>query len=168
PAMPIPMGPDRAPVWPPGMVGSITHCPTAVLAAVGWEGEVQMLGLDLEQDEDLDAELWPAVLTNQETDWVREQPDGARWAKRIFSAKEAVYKAQFPVSHTLFDFHALQILFDSEAHGFHAEFQRDVAPFAKGQKIDGHIGLGQGLVLASVVVQANSPGGAGPAPHDLI
>ena len=44
PAMSVPMAPDRSPIWPPGLTGSITHTHSACLAAVAWEREVRMLG----------------------------------------------------------------------------------------------------------------------------
>ena len=70
PAVAIPMGPDRAPVWPEGVTGSISHTDTHCLAAVARTGEVRALGLDLEPDMALEPALWPDICTGAELGWL--------------------------------------------------------------------------------------------------
>ena len=74
PAVAIPMGPDRAPVWPEGVTGSISHTDTHCLAAVARTGEVRALGLDLEPDMALEPALWPDICTGAELDWLEARP----------------------------------------------------------------------------------------------
>lgn len=102
---PIPMGPDRAPVWPQGLVGSITHCDGAALAVVAQTSQYRTLGIDIEDTSPLDQDLWDTVLTDAE----RAQRPNGDTAKQIFCAKEAVYKAQYPVTHERIAFEDLDV-----------------------------------------------------------
>ncbi|MBT3142628.1 phosphopantetheinyl transferase [Phaeobacter gallaeciensis] len=151
PAIAIPMGEDRAPIWPPMLVGSITHTDTACLAAVGWEGEIRLLGLDLEPDQPLDDDLLPTICTEAERQWLAEQENPGQSAKLIFSIKECVYKAQYRLSQTLFDFDTLEIAVDLENQSFVAHFRQDVAPFASGDAISGRYAIGHGLIVTTVM-----------------
>lgn len=44
----IPMAEDRAPVWPQGIVGSLSHCPAACIAVVAEAARIASLGVDIE------------------------------------------------------------------------------------------------------------------------
>lgn len=104
----VPMQSDRAPLWPKGLVGSITHSSQAALAVVASTKTVRAVGIDLEEATPLTQDLWDIVLTSSEQASI---PDGAT-AKRIFSAKEAVYKAQFPITGRPLEFTDLTIRFE--------------------------------------------------------
>jgi len=143
----IPMADDRAPVWPMGVSGTITHSRTACLAAAR-RGEG--LGIDLEEDEDLPEDLWDTVLLSGEQDWVRGQPSPGRAAKLMFSAKEAAYKAQYSRSRTLFGFDMLAL--EVTVDGFTATFRHPVAPFAAGDRLQGGWGRAAGHILTAVAL----------------
>ena len=128
---PIPMGADRAPVWPPGIAGSITHSATACLAVV--TARPLLLGLDLEPEADLSPDLWPVVLRPEEAARVADPMQ----AMAIFCAKEAAYKAQYPRSRQLFDFHTLEIALSGDR--FTATFRAAVPGFAQGTVLVGHL-----------------------------
>jgi len=124
----IPMGPDRAPVWPAGLAGSITHSASACLAAV--TARPLLIGLDLEPDMPLAPELWDSVLRPEEA----AQLNGdARQAMAVFSAKEAAYKAQFPRSRAILDFQAMEVALFGDH--FTATFRADVPGFASGDRL---------------------------------
>lgn len=94
---PVPMGPGRAPIWPEGIAGSITHhdgIAVAVVTMGGW------LGLDLDRAGPLDPDLIPEICRPEEN---------ASKARHIFSAKEAAYKAQYPANRVVFGFHGLSV-----------------------------------------------------------
>jgi len=97
---PLLPGPDRAPLWPAGVVGSIAHTNTLCVVAAAPAARVTGLGLDIEADTPLDEELWATVLRSDERRTLDGLPDGERGrrAKLVFCAKEATYKA---VSHEL-------------------------------------------------------------------
>lgn len=115
PAQPIARNADRSPRWPQGIVGSITHVRRDGLgwaaAAVGRDRETRSIGLDAESAAPLEAALFRRVLRPAEQAWVDRRPDARRGelAKVIFSAKEAVYKCQYPLTRTFLEFSHVEI-----------------------------------------------------------
>lgn len=103
----IAAGQDRAPIWPAGLTGSIAHCETHCIAVLSQTH--RSIGIDIEPGLPLDADLIPIVCTAQELLWLHDYPAHERGlvAKRIFCAKEAVYKAQYPVIGQVIGFDAL-------------------------------------------------------------
>ncbi|MBE9636033.1 4'-phosphopantetheinyl transferase family protein [Salipiger mangrovisoli] len=103
----IPKAEDRAPVWPEGVVASITHTAGLCLAMAAHGRHWRGLGIDLEVDRPMASELIPAITTMPELTRLSPLPF-SRAALRIFSAKEAAYKAQYPLTGTLFGFEAME------------------------------------------------------------
>jgi len=158
---PVLHGADRAPIWPAGLTGSITHGAGACLAAVARRRDLRAIGLDLEADAPLEPELFETICTPEELDRLATLPQRARGqrARLIFSAKEAAYKAQYPLSRTLFDFHTLEIRLDTDdtnkrSDKFTARFLRPVAPFAAGSLISGRYAIGGGLIVTAATLPA--------------
>lgn len=147
PPVAIPMAADRAPVWPEGVAGSITHTRRACLAAARRGGG---LGIDLEEDEDLPEDLWDTVLLPEERDWARGQQVPGQAAKLAFSAKEAAYKAQYARSRALFGFDVLAL--EIAGDRFTASFRAPVPPFAMGDRLQGRWGRAAGHVLTIVAL----------------
>jgi 4'-phosphopantetheinyl transferase EntD len=141
PATAIPKNPDRSPALPPGLAASITHTETACLAAamVGAKG----LGIDLEPDAPLPPDLIDTVLTPAEGAYRHD-------ARLIFSAKEALYKAQYPVSATLFGFDAIAIALQPMA--FTAKFLQAVPGFPAGTRLEGRWTRAEGHILTALVI----------------
>ena len=133
PATALPMGPDRAPIWPPGLTGSITHSATLCLVAV--THTANLVGVDLEPATPLSPDLWDVVLRPEEQAVLAGNPNAPFLAKLIFSAKEAAYKAQYARSRTLLDFDALQIVFAENT--FTARFTQNVPGYAIGATLIG-------------------------------
>ena len=105
-AGPILVGPSREPVWPEGIVGSISHCDEIYAAAVADSASTRSLGIDIEEATPLDDDVLHLVCTPEEIAWL-SGPDAAEvsWAgKAIFSAKESLFKCWFPVEGTYLDF----------------------------------------------------------------
>jgi 4'-phosphopantetheinyl transferase EntD len=85
---------DGLPLWPEGVVGSITHCrgiAAAVLRSI--TGPDSLLGLDLEKTNRLSVSAGRRVLHPSEAKFAG---DSQIRATILFSLKEAFYKAQFP------------------------------------------------------------------------
>jgi 4'-phosphopantetheinyl transferase EntD len=127
----IAAGADRAPVWPEGVTGSITHCAGACLAVAGHSRQWAGLGLDAEPLSPLDPDLWPGLLARGE-----DLRDGMQ-ALALFVAKEAAYKAQYALSRQLFDFATLRLTWTGDR--FAAAFTRPVPPFAAGAVLSGQV-----------------------------
>ncbi len=112
-------GPDRDPIWPRGIVGSITHCAGFVGAAVAPAESIRGLGLDAEPAEALKDELVPLVCTPAERDWLAQV--GQDWAKVVFSAKEAVFKCLYPLTRAWLDFQDVSLTIDTRAGQFRVD-----------------------------------------------
>jgi 4'-phosphopantetheinyl transferase EntD len=91
-------GAEREPLWPDGIVGSITHKRGWAAVALARTSVVYAVGCDLEEDEPLGEDLWRRVLTPAEQRWLKQQANGGQLAKVCFSAKECFYKAQFSLT----------------------------------------------------------------------
>ncbi|MFT7523206.1 MAG: 4'-phosphopantetheinyl transferase EntD [Candidatus Paceibacteria bacterium] len=139
PVLPVPSGPDRAPIWPQQISGSISHCLDCCVAVVAPACDVATLGIDVEACTPLDPDLFDIVFTSAEKNWLQLQaPEMQGYlAKLIFSAKETTYKCQYPLSGQVLDFQAVEINFDLKARRFGAVFKRDAAPFQTGDKLVG-------------------------------
>ena len=154
PNAPVGMAADRAPVWPAGVTGSISHSATACVAAVGRPENWAGIGVDLEEATALAADLIPEICTSAERAWLGAQPADARglMAKLVFSAKEAVYKAQYPVTGQVFGFDALEIAIDRDESRFSARFTVAQGRFAVGSIIAGSYAHAAGLLVTGCAV----------------
>jgi 4'-phosphopantetheinyl transferase EntD len=108
---PLRVGADREPLWPRGFVGSITHTAGICAAVVASRERFRGLGVDAEIVGVVGAELWPSICVAAETDWLASlpQPERAPAVTLIFAAKEAFYKAQFPLARERLHFHDIGI-----------------------------------------------------------
>jgi len=99
-AVALPPGAGRAPCWPAGIAGAITHTATLALAAVARTGPLAGLGIDAEPAGALAPDLWGEVFTVPERAALAALPGPARAAAALaaFTAKEAFFKAQFPLT----------------------------------------------------------------------
>lgn len=154
PPRPVPMGPDRAPVWPDGVSGSISHMPAACVAVVGRADDWAGIGIDIEQATALDPVLIGEITTRAERLWLGTQLPTERglMAKLIFSAKEAVYKAQYPLSGQLFGFDTLCLRIDRNTSRFEAEFLIAQGPFKVGTRLQGAYVHAAGVLLTGVAL----------------
>ena len=102
----IPMGEDRAPIWPEGIVGSISHCDSLTGAIVAKSADHISLGLDVEEIGMVTPDLWDLVFTENEKNYLSRLSDEDKLVQStaIFSIKEAFYKFQHPITKTFLDF----------------------------------------------------------------
>ncbi|MFN4058509.1 MAG: 4'-phosphopantetheinyl transferase [Roseinatronobacter sp.] len=148
---PILQGEDRAPIWPVGLTGSITHTSRDALAVVTDDPTIRALGIDMEPSTPLEPDLWRAICTQDDLLWLARLGPSQRghFAKLIFSAKEAFYKAQYQISGTLIDFRDVDLSPDLSTSRFVARLRRDVPGLAAGTCMQGRFALlGQSLVTA--------------------
>lgn len=111
----VPMN-DRAPRWPQGIVGSITHTTGYCAVVVARAERFRSLGLDVEQDKVLAPEIIRMICTPREL-----QTLGARAARDAivyFAAKEAFYKCQYPLTQQFLDFQDVELTVDFEQGRF--------------------------------------------------
>lgn len=158
----IPSGDDRAPIWPDGLIGSIAHCDTACIAAVAQRDRFRSTGIDIEEATPLAEDLWGTVCTPAERAWLASQPADQRalLAKVIFSAKEAVYKAQYPLTGRLIGFDAVQVDLLPDGNIFTARFAPPPVPFSHANRPRGRFAQVHGLLISVVTLHENNPNAA--------
>ena len=102
---------DRQPVWPEGILGSITHTAGFCAAVVGERTRFAALGLDTEIAGSVRAELWPSIGSAVEIGWIESLSPAVRAsaATLVFSAKEAFYKCQYPHTRERLSFHDVEV-----------------------------------------------------------
>lgn len=145
----IPTAPDRSPVWPEGLTGSIAHGGRVCLAVVGRRHQVHAVGIDIEEDRAMAPDLWPSICTAEELtrfDQLRPDERGRR-VTRLFCAKEAFYKWQYPQTGRLLDFLDVQVTFSADATGFVVRASSGGTPLPQCTK-EGTLLARDGLVLA--------------------
>ncbi len=101
----IATGPNREPIWPAGVAGSITHS-KGRCAAIVTDQPGTLVGVDIEdiaEGSSLDA-IFKVALQPEETRLIRESDAQALMATLVFSAKETLYKALFPAVQQFFGF----------------------------------------------------------------
>lgn len=145
----IPMGGDRAPVWPKGLVGSITHHEDRAFAVTARRGTLAGLGIDVEPMEPLPQDLWPEILTGPEVRWLTSQQADLQGAlaRMIFSAKEASYKALFPHTGEIVGFDAMRIDPDPARGRFTATLLKRFGAYPAQLRLDGQLACRDGLIL---------------------
>ncbi|KEJ89260.1 4'-phosphopantetheinyl transferase family protein [Sulfitobacter donghicola] len=155
PPRPVPMGPDRAPIWPDGLTGSISHSEGACVAAVGEIRDWAGIGVDLEEATGLDPLLVAEICTKSEQIWLGTQPASERnlLAKLIFSAKEAAYKAQYSITGSLFGFQTLELVIDRDESRFQAVFLTAQGGIPAGSILAGSYVYAAGLLVTGVTVR---------------
>ncbi|MDH6134266.1 4'-phosphopantetheinyl transferase EntD [Kitasatospora sp. MAA4] len=115
PYRPLLAGTGGAPSWPDGVVGSMTHCAGFRGAAVDLTRNLASLGIDAEPDEPLPHGVLERVALPGEHARVLALLAGRprlAWDRLLFSAKEAVYKAWFPLTGRYLDFPEADIVID--------------------------------------------------------
>lgn len=159
PPLPVLSGQGGAPLWPSGVVGSITHCPGYRAAVVARDDDVVAIGIDAEPGEALPDGVLQLVSLPQE----REQlaglarlPAPVPWDTLLFSAKESVYKAWFPLTGKWLGFKDASLTIDADSGAFEARLLVP-GPTAGGRAVTGFAGrwlARDGLLLTAVTMSA--------------
>jgi 4'-phosphopantetheinyl transferase EntD len=161
---PILPGERGAPQWPAGVVGSMTHCDGYRAAAIARAGDMLTIGLDAEPDLVLPDGVLGAVSLPGERAMLRDLASaapGPSWDRLLFSAKESVYKAWFPLTGRWLGFEEAEITFDPVGGTFEARLLA-AAVLPGGLTLTGFTGRWlsrDGLLLTAIAVPAGPPAG---------
>jgi 4'-phosphopantetheinyl transferase EntD len=158
PHVPLLPGERGAPVWPDGFTGSMTHCTGYRAAAVARTHELASVGIDAEPNEPLpDPGILSMITLPEERPHLAElaalRPEVC-WERLLFSAKESVYKAWFPLTRLWLDFEEAHLTFDPAAGTFTARLLVP-GPVVDGTRIDtftGHWLTHDGLLATAIAV----------------
>ncbi|MGK2904300.1 MAG: 4'-phosphopantetheinyl transferase PptT [Mycobacterium sp.] len=121
--VPILKGEKGEPCWPDGVVGSLTHCEGFRGAVVGRQGEVRSVGIDAEPHDVLPRGVLDAISLPVERSQLSALPPDLHWDRILFCAKEATYKAWFPLTHRWLGFEDAHITFTLDGSGNTGSFQ---------------------------------------------
>ncbi|HLY49901.1 MAG TPA: 4'-phosphopantetheinyl transferase superfamily protein [Solirubrobacteraceae bacterium] len=119
PATPIPAGARGEPLWPPGVVGSITHCAGYRACAVARADEATSIGIDAEPNAALPDGVLEEVAFGSELQLVASDLP-MRVDRLLFSAKEAVFKAWFPLTERWLGFEDAELSIEPQTRTFRA------------------------------------------------
>lgn len=142
--------------WPRGVQGSISHCRPWVGVAMTTDPSVVGVGLDIEEAKPLEEKYWHVIFTDDDVCHLKTWPSKTREtvAKRMFAAKEAAYKAQYPRSQQFLPFSAMWIALGEGMESFEAHFRVDADPWPRGHVLRGRFGLLQDHVITAVLAEA--------------
>lgn len=166
PPQPVLTGTRGAPRWPDGLVGSMTHCDGYRAAALVRATDLASLGIDAEPHAPLPDGVLATVSLPAERDRLARltaRTPTVHWDRLLFSAKESVYKAWFPLTGKWLDFEEADLDFhtppgQSSQGTFRAELLVP-GPVVGGRRL-GHFTGGwtvrQGLVTTAVVIPHGS------------
>jgi len=107
PPAPLPRGRNGEPRWPSGVTGSITHCTGLRAAAVARQEHWRSLGIDAEVCAPTSSRVALAIthpVEREELADLAARVPAVAWDRLIFSAKESVFKAWFPLTGTVIGF----------------------------------------------------------------
>lgn len=133
-------GADRGPIWPSGVVGSISHTDTVGLAVVAPASDVIGIGIDVEAANRVSSKLAKLILTDREQRQVGRSSKAVRDLSFLFSAKEAVFKAVNPSVGLMIDYRDCELSWSAGSPSFAARY---VGPDAANRVLD----AGQGYCV---------------------
>lgn len=161
PPAPVLRGERGEPLWPVGVVGSMTHCAGYRAAAVAHSRDFRALGLDAEPHQPLPAGVLEIITLVQERGSLSElaAADSAIcWDRILFCAKEATYKAWFPLTHRWLGFEDAHITFGVDDGGAAGRFESHILidPAAESgpplETLSGRWSVRDDLVLTAIVL----------------
>jgi enterobactin synthetase component D / holo-[acyl-carrier protein] synthase len=155
-------GPKGEPLWPLGFVGSITHCDGYRACAVARSSELKTLGVDAEPDKPLPESLIGDIALPEERELLRDlaaRAPGPHWDRLLFSIKESVYKAWFPLAERWLGFEDAVVSIDLREQSFSARLLVP-GPVLDGRELrcfHGRWLAAEGLVIAAIAMPADRP-----------
>ncbi|MCX4885120.1 MULTISPECIES: 4'-phosphopantetheinyl transferase [unclassified Streptomyces] len=162
PPQPVLPGERGAPHWPPGLAGSMTHCDGYAAAALARATDLASLGIDAEPHQPLPEGVLEAVSLPTEVARLRRlgaQHPGIHWERLLFSAKESVYKAWFPLTRQWLEFTEADIdMSVSPGEPLHGRFRAQLlvpGPLVGGRRLghfEGRWTVQRGLVATAITV----------------
>jgi 4'-phosphopantetheinyl transferase EntD len=159
PPSPILSGDRGEPRWPADVVGSITHCDGYRACAVARTREIATVGIDAEVNAMLPEGVQSEIALPDELLWLRKlkrETPAVHWDRLLFSAKESVYKAWFPLTERWLGFEEAAVAVDPSAGTFSARLLVS-GPVLDGRRLTAFSGrwlVRDGLILTAIALRA--------------
>lgn len=147
---PILVGERREPIWPPGVVGSITHVDRYCAAAVAQRDVVRGIGIDAAVHAPLDRGVETLVCTDWERKRMATLPADTHWNTLTFSAKESLFKAWYPIVGGWLDFDDANITFDPASGAFTVA----LTVSTRGIAFSGRFAIAEPYILTAVIASS--------------
>ena len=143
------VGDSGEPWWSGDVVGSISHTDACTVAVAARAADCAGLGVDIELDVPVSSLFARRVCSERELASLVEQGrNPEQWALVVFSAKEAVYKLQFPYSKEVVGLRRVEIELQQD-ESFVATFREALPPFARGFQLQGRYRRQHGIIVTS-------------------
>lgn len=168
PDAPVLVGPDRAPIWPAGFTACIAHADDLCIGAAARGRDARGIGLDLEPATPLDLQIAATVCTDADRSasapfW---KSDADLLSLSVFVAKEAVFKALFPITGARLEFADVVAQTDPLLERFRATVNHGDVP-ADLRALRGRFRLTNGWAVAAIALDpARSTRPARPSPTE--
>ena len=133
PEVELPIG-EFGPMWPKGLVGSISH--SRELAAATILRDAVGVGIDIECQRRLKVDAVRRVATKEEYSRYSVVPD-FDWTL-LFSAKESVFKAFSPLARRYIGFQEVELLLDVTTQSFSLRYFGNTVDKGLFEKGEGH------------------------------
>lgn len=126
-------GSQGEPIWPEGFVGSISHADDKAVAAVGKEAVVKAVGIDLQSiKRKLRKDIIQRIGVADELAWCASEPSKKEERSlMLFSAKECVFKAFFPLTRVHLGFADAALEYNDKTCSFSGRLLRSLEPYFK-------------------------------------
>ncbi len=157
---PVLRGKHREPLWQDGIVGSISHKGDIAIAAVVRKTIADGIGVDLERmDEPVNLRISTRVCHPSEMDWIfKSQNNRDIRFRMVFSAKEAGFKAFFPIQQIYLNYLDAELRWNEGRQSFGGSLLKSAGnhypvgcSFEVGCRIIGN------FVLSSITLPPRSP-----------
>lgn len=149
------IGPQREPLWPPGIVGSISHSRELAVAALAPVTLLSAIGIDVEPATPLASDLLSRICSPRELSRLRNGPDMALRAKLVFSAKESVYKCLWPSTRQFLEFSDVEIVLGDSDQDFAVVSPEPLADLPCAS-LNGRITVAAGHIITVAYMEAAS------------
>jgi 4'-phosphopantetheinyl transferase EntD len=164
PPSPIAAGERGQPLWPAGVLGSITHCAGYRGCALARTAQFRGLGIDAELNQPLPEGVLKEIAREEErpqlVELARAEP-AVHWDRLLFSAKEAVYKVWFPIAQCWLGFEDAMLTLDPAGRTFQVRLLKPW-PAVDGQlapELSGRWLAREGLLLSAIALARSDDSG---------
>lgn len=146
-------GPNRQPLWPRNVVGSISHCSKLCVSAIASSAKFQSIGIDVELNNPIPSNIHPMIFSSEESHSRAHASPLRRLDLITFSAKESIFKCIFPLVGFYFDFQEVSLNINEEASTFTAHLPNRVTDEINIMTIQGIFNISPDLIFSLTYIE---------------